>query len=257
MSKNCGYYGERKMNYNEYQLTKKETKSVWLLSFFLMAIVAWLFYRSVWAIVLFPFFYQKVKKKLKQLGKEKRDAEFLEAFLNGMRTLNSALQAGLSMERAFREVERETKILYREDSYFYQEMVELNHSVDMNISIEKLFLEFANRTGMEDIIQFAEVLEYGKRSGGNWKQIIDSTVYRMNEKCEVRKQIEVMIAEKKLEQEVMNILPLGILCFLQMASWEYMSVLYHNWFGVMMMTIVLVLYLFALYVSEKIMQIRI
>lgn len=245
------------MNYKEYQLTRKEIKNVWLLSAFSTIVVAWLFYRSVWAVVLFPFLYRLVKEKLKQSGKEKREAFFMDAFLNGIRTLNSSLQAGISMEGSFKEVEKETKILYGDKSLFYLEMVELNHSVDMNVSVEKLFLELANRTGMEDVMQFAEVLEYGKRSGGNWKQIIDATVYRINEKCEVRKQIEVMIAEKKLEQQVMNILPLGILGFMQIFSWDYMSVLYHNWFGVLVMTIALGLYVFALYVSERILQIRI
>ena len=245
------------MNYREYSLTKQDLQKTWMITCVFTGVIARLFYCSVWGCIWFPLLYYLVKQKVTQSGKERRNAHFLNAFLNGMRTLNSALQAGLSMERAFCEVERETKLLYGEEALFYQEIKELNHSVAMNIPIESLFVEFANRTGMEDVIQFAEVFAYGKRSGGNWRQIIDATVYRISEKYEVKQQIEVMIAEKKLEQQVMNCMPLGILLFLQLSSWEYMSVLYHNVFGVCVMTVVFVCYLAALYLSEKILSIKV
>lgn len=245
------------MNYKEYQLMKREYRKVFLLTGIITGVVARLFYCSIWGCIWFPLFYYFVKKKMIQQGRNERNARFLEAFLSGMRSLNSALQAGLSMERAFCEVEKETKLLYGETDLFYKEIKELNHSVAMNISIETLFVEFANRTGMEDVIQFAEVFSYGKRSGGNWKQIIDATVYRMNEKYEVKKQIEVMIAEKKLEQQVMNVMPLAIIGFLQMFSWEYISILYHSVFGICIMTIALLIYLGALCLSEKLLEIRV
>jgi len=245
------------MDYRIYQLTRQELEIVYVLTGFITIIIAWLFYRSAWGCVIFPFVYCLVKEKLRKKGKARRNAVFLDAFLNGIRVLNASLQAGFSMERAFIEVEKESKVLYGEEDLFYQEMVLLNHSTAMNISIESLFTEFAGRTGMEEVMQFAEILDYGKRSGGNWKQIIDVTVYRMNEKQEVKKQIEVMVAEKKLEQQVMNLMPLGILCFLQISSWEYMKVLYHNIFGVCIMTIVLAIYMFALYLSERILEIKV
>lgn len=245
------------MDYKTYQLTKHEIQTVYLLAGFITIIIAGLFYRSLWGCVVFPVVYYVVKEKLKKERKNYRNSEFLEGFLNGIRVLNASLQAGFSMERAFIEVEKEAKILYGDKDFFYQEMVLLNRSVAMNISIEKLFAEFANRTGMEEIIQFSEILNYGKRTGGNWKQIIDVTVCRMNEKQEVRKQIEVMVAEKKLEQQVMNLIPLGILFLLQISSWEYMKVMYHNILGVCIMTIALGIYIFALYISEHFLEIKV
>lgn len=245
------------MNYREYQLTPKEKRQVWVFTILITSVVAFLFYCSIWGGLLAPFFYRMVRKAISRYGKEKREREILDAFLNGIRTLNTALQAGLSMERAWKEVEKESAYQYGKSSLFYQEVREINRSVELNISIERLFMEFANRTGIEDMMQFAEVLDYGKRSGGNWRKIIDATVYRMNEKYEVKQQIEVLVAEKKLEQQVMNVLPLGILAFLQFSSWEYMQVMYHNLFGVIVMTVVLVVYLIAIFLSEKILDIKV
>ncbi len=219
-------------------------------------VVMLLFYRSLWAIVLFPLVWIFEMYENKRENAEKRKEDLQEQFLHGIGVLNSSLQAGLSMENAWKEVEREAKLLYGSTSEFYREISEMNHKVAHNSPIEKLFLEIAYKIQLEDIIQFAELLEFGKRSGSNWKKIIDVTVNQMTERQEAKKQIEVMVAEKKMEQKVMNIMPLGLLAFLQLSAWDYMGVLYHNLFGVISMTLFLVGYVGAIALSKRILKVQ-
>ena len=47
----------------------------------------------------------------------------------------------------------------------YLEIKEMNQRVAHNIPVEKLFLEIAYKYQLEDMMQFAQLLEYGKRSG--------------------------------------------------------------------------------------------
>jgi len=216
-----------------------------------------LFYRSAWACLLFPFCYWIVRRRIEKRRQKKKEREFQEHFLVGIRTLNTSLQAGMSMEMAWKEVEREMRLLYGEQSWFYQEIAEMNRLVALNMPIEKLFYKIANRVGFEDMLQFAEVFDYGKRCGGNWRKIIDCTTIRISEKNEAIQQIQVMVAEKKMEQQVANVIPLGILALLQMFSWDYMSVMYHNIVGVLCMSLVLAAYLVSLFLSEKILEIRV
>lgn len=214
-------------------------------------------YRSVWGLVLLPLFFGLEYKRTKKREAECRKKELEEQFMQGMRVLNSSLQAGLSMENAWLEVEKEIKILYGEDTFFYQELRNMNHSVALNMPVEALFLDFAYRSGLEEAISFAEVFDYAKRCGGNWKHIIDTVVSRMGEKYDAQKEISVLVAEKKMEQQIMNLMPLGLLLFLQVSAWEYMSVLYHNRIGVICMSVFLAGYLAAIWLSEKILQIRV
>ena len=100
-------------------------------------------------------------------------------------------------------------------------------------------------------------MDFGKKNGGNWKALIDDTVFRMLESYDTQKEIEVMIASKKLEQQIMNVIPLGMLLFLQISSWEYVAVLYETQIGGMIMTVCLVVYVVALLLSEKIMKIQV
>ena len=215
-----------------------------------------LFYRSFWAGILFPIIWMLVFRQTKRASQEAARIKLQEEFLHGIGVLNSSLQAGLSMENAWKEVEKETRLLYGTSSEFYLELKEMNQRVVHNMPIEKLFLEFAYRCRLEDIIQFAELLEFGKRSGSNWKRIIDVTVSQMTEQQEAKQQIEVMVAEKKMEQQVMNVMPLGLLAFLQFSAWDYMDVLYHNWFGVICMTIFLAGYVVALLLSQRILKVK-
>lgn len=245
------------MDYKNYQLSVKEEVYGVLASIVVTIAIAILFYRSGWACLIFPFVHGIIRKEAKEKGQEIRMQQMQEQFLNGIKTLNTSLQAGMSMETAWREVEKETKLLYGEDSLFYQEIAGMNNSVSLNIPIEKLFMEFANRTGMEDLMQFAETFDYGKRSGGNWIKIIESTVYRMSEKYEAKQQIEIMVAEKKMEQQIMNLMPLGIVGFLQISAWDYMASLYHNWFGVISMSIFLLVYVVAMALSQRILKVEV
>lgn len=245
------------MDYSTYQLSFKEKSISVLEAIGINLVIIWLFYRSLWAMLFFPGILFFVLKQRREKGVEKRKNRLQEEFVNGISVLNSSLQAGLSMENAWKEVEKETKLLYGENSLLYMELKEMNQMVAHNIPIEKLFLEFAYKCKIEDVIQFAEIIDYGKRSGSNWKHIIDTTVNRIQERHDARGQIEVMVAEKKMEQQIMNLMPLGLIAFLQMSAWDYMKVLYHNWFGIISMTIFLLAYIVAIIISKQILKVEV
>lgn len=245
------------MRDNEYHLSGKEKKKVVLGALLLTGMIAFLFYRSLWGMCCFPFVFLMLYKKGMRQGKERQNQQLLEEFVNGIRVLNTSLQAGISMENSWREVEKELCLSYGEASLFLQEVREMNHSIALNVPIEKLVLDFAYRSGLEDIITFAELFAYGKRCGGNWRRIIQEVVQHIQDKYDARREIEVMIASKQIEQQVLNVVPLGILLFLQISSWDYMSVLYHNFSGVFCMSICLVGYAAAFLLSERILHIQV
>lgn len=245
------------MDYRQYILGKKDRKRVLLGSLVATGLVAFLFYRSIWGLCCLPLVTWVFYKREKEQGKERRNQQLLEEFVNGIRVLNTSVQAGISMENAWKDVQKELFVMYGETSLFLKEVKEINHSVALNIPIEELILGFAYRSGLEDIIIFAELFEYGKRSGGNWRRMIQDVVQHIQDKYDAKREIEVMVASKKLEQQVLNVIPLGILFFLQLSSWDYMSVMYHNPIGIICMSVCLCGYVAAFILSEKILQIQV
>ena len=73
--------------------------------------IAFLFYRSGWGMFCFPIVLVFEYKQKKKRTAAQKKAELEEQMVHGMKVLNRALCAGLSMENAWREVEREMRIL--------------------------------------------------------------------------------------------------------------------------------------------------
>ena len=109
---------------------------------------------------------------------------------------------------------------------------------------------------LEDILEFAEVFRFAKRSGGNFGKIIQNTIFRIGEKIETEHEIQTILAGRKMEQKVMNIVPVGLLLYLNLTSKEFLAPLYGNFFGICVMSVAFFVYLVALALSKKMIQIQ-
>ena len=245
------------MIYKTYVLSIRELLFVGSVAIGVTGMIAFLFYRSVWGMILVPIVFILLKKADEKRRLRNRKEQLHMEFMEGLKALNNALQAGYSMEHAWRETQAELETLYGEDSYVYQELVEINALAKNNVPIEQLILEFALRTGIDDIVQFAEVLGYGKRSGANWGKIIEATIYRIQEKYETKKEVEVLLAGKRMEILILCVIPLFLLFFLQVTADSYMQILYHNLVGVFCMTLAFGGYVGAIYLAIKTIEIQV
>lgn len=244
------------MDYDEFSLSWKHTGVLLLESLVTGTIAAYLFYESFWGLFGIPFiFFLLRKRKILQLIRERKNT-LEQQFLDALRAVSTALLAGLSTENAWKEAQKEIGLLHGCQSYMYLEMDEMNRCVQMNIPLEQKLEEFAQRSKVESIVSFAEIFSFAKRSSGNFVQIIESTTARITQKYETGREIEVMIAAKKMEQKVMNVIPAGILLYLKISSMEFIDVLYGNILGICFMTGCLGVYCAAIALSDKILDIQ-
>ncbi len=216
---------------------------------------AFLFYRSVWALSLAVILVPLYLRTQKGRWEEKRTRQMKQQFISGMQMVSGSLRAGYSMENAWRKAEKELVGLYGPDAEFCVEMRRMNQRLAVNEPLEKILTEFADESGVEDIRRFAEVFGYAKRSGGDLTGIIRTVTTRMREKEEILTEIETSVAAKKMEQRMMNFLLPGILLFITVSSPSYVTALYHNPAGVLVMSACLGGWLACIYWSEKLMDI--
>lgn len=219
--------------------------------------IAWLFYRSVWALLLGAVVIPFCVRRRAQRRRERSARQLEKQFQSGMQAVSAALLAGYSMENAWCSAQTEVEKLYGTDSVMAAELRRMNQRVRMNEALEVLLMEFARRSDNEDIRNFAEILQYAKRSGGNMTAIIRTTVERMQEKAEVLEEIENAVAAKKWEQKLMMILFPGVLLFVTLGSPEYVSCLYHTVLGVPVMSGCLAGYVGACLWAERLTDIRV
>lgn len=138
-----------------------------------------------------------------------------------------------------------------------RELKEINVKTACNQPLEPLLLDFSKRSGMEDVESFCQVLVFAKRGGGDFVQIIKATVRKIADKIEVKREIETVMAAKRLEQKVMQAVPVFILFYLDVTSPGFLAVLYGNAVGILFMTGCLALYLAAMRIAEKIVDISV
>lgn len=245
------------MDYKRYRLSKKEAAIVILESIAISVLISKLFFDSFWGMTASPAILLILWKKTIERKLEERRKKVAMEFQTMLKNVSSSLLAGFSLENAFVEAEKELKQMYGEKSYMFLELQNINKKVGMNIPLEEPLEDLAERTGMEDIYNFIDILSFAKRAGGNFVEIIDNTINKMWAKYETAREIDVAISAKKLEQKVMSVIPVVLLAYMKLTSAEYMSVLYGNVVGVLFMTVCLIAYGGAIYLAGKILQIKV
>lgn len=242
-------------NYGIYRLSQKDWVEFLIYIFMKGMLISYLFYDSILGFVfllLFSVFdYREIKRK-----KLKRQKRLLTTqFQSLMEALVTSLSAGYSLETAMGEAKKDLMLLYEKSSFMIREVDVILTGLKMNIPIEKMLLDFGYRSNSEDIHNFANVVAAAKRNGGNLIHIIQKTVTCISEKISVEEEIETMIAAKKMEQQIMMIMPYGMLFYLRITGGGYLQPFYHNPIGIILMTVFLLFIYLADYWAKKIMEI--
>ena len=192
----------------------------------------------------------------KKEHKEKRLEQLNLEFKEGILLLSSFLSAGYSVENAFASSARELAILYGEDGLISKEFRHIESQIRMNRSVEQALSEFAGRSGLDDVKNFAEVFAAAKRSGGELVSIISHTADVIRDKVQVRQEILTMTASKQFEQKIMNMIPFFIVLYIDMTSPGFFHIMYTTGIGRILMTICMALYVAAFFIAKRIMKIE-
>lgn len=219
--------------------------------------ISYFFYHSfIPVILLSPLLI--VYRKLCEIERERLRRQKLSLqFKDGILAVSAALKAGYSIENAFHEAYKDLCHLYKPEDEILQEFLYINRQLANNMVLESLLLDFAKRSRVEEIKDFAEVFSIAKRSGGNLNKIIEHTALLIGEKIQVKRDIQTILAARKFEQKVMNVVPLFILFYIDITSPGFFNPMYGNPGGICIMTICLIVYFAAFLLSGKIVAIKI
>lgn len=224
----------------------------------ILGIISFLFYDSLlpFGLLIVPFLYIYLNRKQKMLCKKQKQV-LTDQFRETILAVSSHLQAGFSVENAFYEAYRDMNMLYGRDSLMVRELAFLIRRLNNNEQLEQILLGLAERSGCEDICEFAGVFLIAKRGGGDIRSIITRTASIIGDKIEVKREIETIMSEKRLEQSIMQCMPFFLIGYLSLTSRGFFDSLYHNLFGILLMTGCLVVYICSVFLSEKILEVDI
>ena len=214
-----------------------------------------LFYDSwIAVIVLLPMsLVWYVHEKTIQNNRNRRliGIQFRDAAMSAL----TAMKAGYSVENAFIGAYTDMVMLYGKNSLICGALSKIRKGLSNNVPIEKLLYGIGRESANTDIMNFAEVFAVAKRGGGNMAEIMGRTITVISRKMDVEKEIDVLISAKRMEAGIMNLVPFFIILYISITSKGFFEPLYHNLFGVVLMTVCMGLYIGAYLMSERIVNI--
>ncbi len=245
------------IDYSEYKMTKGELAKAITIGLLVVWSIAYLFYKNIIIMLLVsPGALLLIKLQKKRLM-EKRFFELNMQFKEALVSISAALNAGYSLENSLFEATKDLLLLYDEDDYIIKEFRFMLYELQINKTVEEIFLEFEGRAHLEDVTNFVDVLVTAKRTGGDIIKIIGATSKNINDKIEVRREIQTMITAKKFEANIMCMIPLGIILYMWVSSPGYLDVLYNNVLGIIIMTVLLAIYCMAYLLCNHLTKIEI
>ncbi len=207
----------------------------------------WFFFLQ---ILLIPYGYYLYDRRMKY-----RKRQFERGFYELLQSLLPSLQAGYSLENACIAAYRELKETAGEEHAFVEQMALIIQGIEVHIPVEELFREMASATDIEDIHQFAVVLEILKNMGGNSVEILRNSMVRIQKKMETREEIRTILSGKIYEKNLMLLMPFFLMIYLRVSNGSYLDMLYHTIPGRLVMTLALFGIIVCFYWSECIMKI--
>ncbi|RED63022.1 type II secretion system F family protein [Cohnella lupini] len=249
--------GEDLIRYSEYTLSSRERIEAWVVGCALFFALGYLFYNNVLlASVTACLGLLSPRAKRKKLL-EKRKTELNFQFKQALYSLSSSLSAGRSVENAFEETVKDLRLLYPDPrTHIIREFEVIIHRIENGEPMESALADFSERSGVEDIENFADVFISCKRTGGDLVEIIRRTSNIIGDKLEIQQEISVMMAQKRFESKALSFAPIIIVAFLTLSSPDYMAPL-HSGVGYVIMTAALLVLVGCYWITQRIMNIRV
>ena len=249
---------KQQIDYGTYHLSFQEVLLALGKGAAVSALFAYIFYRSMLAfgfmlplccgILIWRERRQRLKRRKRMLAQQFKEA---------MVILAASLSAGYAVENAMAVSLEELRLLYGEQGLIVREFSGMVQQIRTNRNVEQVLAEFAGRSGLEDVQNLAEVLSIGKRTGGDLGSIMRHTAEVIRDKMQVKEEIITLTTSRQFEQKIMNMIPFFISVYVEGSSPGFFDQMYCTGMGRVLMTMCLILYLTAFWLSERILDIEV
>lgn len=244
----------RLKNRGQYQLSKQEWLLVVIKYIGLSGVVGYLFYHSLFAVLLlwflFPLFVRRERRRLIDKRQEQLREE-LKEFMQSMATL---LRTGYALENTLPMIQSDLRRAFPKNSILASECEYMEQRRLINQPIDGLFQELSKRYELMELKDFTQVLVIARQRGGNLVEIVTETCTQLQENMQAAEEITVMVAAKVLEQRIMLMIPFGMVAYLNVSNPGYLNCLYGSVFGILVMSVCLFIILLSYVWAQNILR---
>lgn len=261
-------------NYKVYYMKPLEKGLYFLLAFAAGAAVGYLFYgglakdefgdptTTTWILnvvissiagIVAGVLYLPIRTK--QIMKKKQNDLKLQ-FRELLDALATSIGSGKNVVDSFKAARDDLRVIYSDETSIVRELDVILDGINNNVDVEKSLLDFGIRSGLDDIVSFANVFETCYRKGGNIKDVIKNTQQIITEKMEVEMEIQTIVTGAKNEQTIMTVMPIALIAVIKMMSPEF-AANFATPSGIISTTIAVLMFIVAYFVGNIVLAIKI
>lgn len=227
-------------DFSIYELNKKEFAYMIIALIIISISLSYIFYDNVFCSLSIIIFIPKIKKYFEQYLCNRRKDKILEEFKDFLFIVSTSSMVGKSMLEAIEVSIEKLKEIYGSKTILADELKMLSLRIkNGGESDEKVLMDLGRLSDLQDIMDFATLYSICKETGASLIIAINNVSKTIIEKMTIEKSIKELVKRKESEGLVILIMPLIIIIFLKLISPEYISPLYNNFIGNMLMTIVI------------------
>lgn len=228
------------IDYFDYKLSNKEKAGFILGGYLCIFVVMYLFYHSLFFSVIggllifcFTGYYSSWKA-------EKRRTLLLTQFKDLLYSISSYVAVNLNITEALEGSLTNLTLIYDKDSPMVQELSYMVKNIRENKENDiRLLKDFADRSHCEDIENFVQVYSACMITGGDLEKVLKNTIEIIMDKITIEREIKTLTSQKKFEGNIITVMPLIVILFLNVFSPDYLEPLYTTIAGRIVMTFAL------------------
>lgn len=215
----------------------KERLIYYVIAYTASGALLYLFYKNIGVSVIFGtlggftekyYCEYKLKRQMERITLQFRDLLY---------SIGSSISAGRYLQEALEEGEVALKVIYGEKSLLADELESINRNIRTSrIDSKDALMELAERSGSDDIRNFAEVCGICRETGGDMQKVISEAAANIADKMRVKKEIRTLMAQKRFEARIVSLMPIAVITMLNLISPDYLQPLYGGIQGRLIMT---------------------
>ena len=238
-----------------FALNRKEKVGVFLSGAGICIVLAFTFFKAFWGVLftipVMVFYVKYTVEKTRKKKMHQLQMQFKDAIL----TLASSLRTGYSLSHAFEEALEISSVVYGSESMIVSLLDRVVWGQKLNISMDQLLEEMAEKSQLEVVREFVEVVKVVRRYGGNLPDMIQKLADVMEDRLSVNAEILSATTSVRYEAYIMDIIPVAIIWYMNLTGPSFLEILYTSMMGRLFMGICMLIYLavvmWQLHVMEK------
>lgn len=206
---------------------------------------------AVVGLIAFKTFIPSIVEMLKNRRLKALKMQFRD-FLD---SLSNSLAGGMNVNAALQNSYNDIVQQYSENALMALEIKEMLVGVENNIPIEVSLKNFGERSGIEDVENFAAVFEVAYRTGGNINDIVRRTTDVISEKMIINEEIRTKLSSNASQMKIMNVIPIFLVLMMRFSSRDF-DLAFSSPVGVVSITIGVFFFVASYKMGQKIMNIK-